>query len=90
LTTLLCSFQKKRLRDFKKNLPLVSTQQFGGNYSDETSRATLGMSFSSHRLLKIKLFKPENSKNQAFQARPIFFGKLPFPMLNHHLKHLNS
>jgi hypothetical protein len=50
----------------------------------------LGLSFSSHRLLKIKLFKPENSKNQAFQAWPNFFGKLPFPMLNHHLKHLNS
>jgi hypothetical protein len=44
------------------------------------------MSFLSHRLLKIKLFKPENSKNQAFHARPNFFGKLPFPMLNHHLK----
>jgi hypothetical protein len=39
----------------------------------------LGLSFSS--LLKIKLFKPENFKNQAFQAWPKKFGKLPFPML---------
>jgi hypothetical protein len=56
----------------------------------EPSLATLGLSFSSLRLLKIKLFKPENSIKQAFQAWPNFFGKLPFPMLNHHLKHLNS
>jgi hypothetical protein len=54
------------------------------------SRATLVLSFSSLRLLKIKVFKPENSKNQAFQAWPKEFGKLPFPMLTHHLKHLNS
>jgi hypothetical protein len=54
------------------------------------SRATLGLSFSSHRLLKIKLFKPENSLNQAFQAWPKIIGKRPFPMLTHHLKHLNS
>jgi hypothetical protein len=38
----------------------------------------LGLSFSSHRLLKIKLFKPENSKNQAFQARPNVFWKTSF------------
>jgi hypothetical protein len=54
------------------------------------SRATLGLSFLSLGLLKIKLFKPDNSKNQDFQAWPKFFGKLPFPMLSHHLKHLYS
>jgi hypothetical protein len=48
----------------------------------------MGLSFSSHILLKIKLFKPENSKNQALQAWPKEIGKLPFPMLNHYLKHL--
>jgi hypothetical protein len=36
----------------------------------ELSRATLGLSFSSPRASKIKLFKPDNSKNQAFQAWP--------------------
>jgi hypothetical protein len=60
------------------------------NIKPELSRATLGLSFSSLRLLKIKLFKPENSKNQAFQAWPNFFGKLPFLMVTHHLKHMNS
>jgi hypothetical protein len=30
----------------------------------------LGLSFSSPRASKIKLFKPDNSKNQAFQAWP--------------------
>jgi hypothetical protein len=41
----------------------------------------LGLSFSSLRLLKIELFKPETSKNQAFQAWPKNFEKLSFPML---------
>jgi hypothetical protein len=36
----------------------------------ELSRATLGLSFSSPRASKIELFKPDNSKNQAFQAWP--------------------
>jgi hypothetical protein len=30
----------------------------------------LGLSFSSPRASKIKLFKPDNSKSQAFQAWP--------------------
>jgi hypothetical protein len=39
------------------------------------------MSFSSPRASKIKLFKPDNSKNQAFQAWPkktffsVFYSK---------------
>jgi hypothetical protein len=47
----------------------------------ELSRATLGLSFSSPRASKIKLFKPGNSKNQAFQALPkqtffsVFYSK---------------
>jgi hypothetical protein len=36
----------------------------------ELSRPTLGLSFSSPRASKIKLFKSDNSKNQAFQAWP--------------------
>jgi hypothetical protein len=45
------------------------------------SRATLGLSFSSPRASKIKLFNPDNSKNQAFQAWPkktlfsVFYSK---------------
>jgi hypothetical protein len=46
---------------------------FSDGTSQQTSslsRATLGLSFSSPRASKIKLFKPDNSKNQAFQAWP--------------------
>jgi hypothetical protein len=41
----------------------------------------MGLSFSSQRASKIKLFKPGNSKNQAFQAWPkktflsVFYSK---------------
>jgi hypothetical protein len=34
----------------------------------ELSRATLGLSFSSPRALKIKLFKPDNSKKSSFSS----------------------
>jgi hypothetical protein len=46
------------------------------------SRATLGLSFSSLRHLKIKLFKPENSEQTSFLSLAKIIWKTSFSNVN--------